>query len=299
MRNRPRAWTLLVASGLLLAACGGDGGDGGTQATAPPQPAKVTVTASASGKQVKFDMPAQVRPGATELTLVNNLKEPAELQLVQLDEGHKLAEFYPIIEAEEVGPIPPWFHAYGGVGETAPGERRSVVVDLKPGTYQFFSGGSPEQEGAEPQYKRGGEGSFEVTGDPTGAQLPSTPGQITAKEVSPTNYQFEVTGLKAGTNQVTFTNGGGELHHALLFRLSEGATMDQLIKFFSTENPQGPPPIDEAGSSSTTVLDTGNKQVETFELESGTYALACFISDRAGSPPHAIKAKMVKEVKVA
>ena len=38
-------------------------GDGGTQAAAPPQPAKVTVTASATGDQVTFDMPAQIKPG--------------------------------------------------------------------------------------------------------------------------------------------------------------------------------------------------------------------------------------------
>ena len=98
MRIRSRVWALLAAPALLLAACGGDGGDGGTQATAPPQPAKVTVTASASGKQVKFDVPALVKPGATELSLVNNTKEPVEFQLVRLDEGHTLAEFYPSIE---------------------------------------------------------------------------------------------------------------------------------------------------------------------------------------------------------
>jgi hypothetical protein len=299
MRTRSRVWALLVAPTLLLAACGGDSGDGGTQATAPPQPAKVTVTASASGKQVKFDMPAQVKPGATELTLANDLKEPAELQLVQLDEGHTLAEFYPVIESEEPRPIPAWLHAFGGVGETSPGERRSVVVDLKAGKYEWFSGGAPEQEGAQPQYKRGGEGSFEVTGDPSGAQLPTTAAQITAKEVSPTDYRFEASGFKAGTNQVTFTNGGGELHHALIAKLNQGATLAQAREFFTTENFKGPPPVDFDASEITAVLDTGGKQVETLELQSGTYALLCFITDRAGSPPHVIKAKMLQEVKVA
>jgi hypothetical protein len=297
MRIRSRAWALLVAPTLLLAACGGDSGDGGTQATAPPQPAKITVTASASGKQVKFDMPAQVKPGATELTLVNNLKEPAEFQLAQLDEGHTLAEFYPIIESEETRPIPTWFHTAGGIGETSPGERRSVVVDLKAGNYEWFSGSVPDQQGAQPQFKRGGEGSFEVTGDPTGAQLPTTAAQITAKELGPTDYRFEASGLKAGANQITFTNGGAELHHAVIAKLNKGATLDQVVKFFSTE--KGPPPVDFDASEITAVLDTGGKQVETLELKSGSYALLCFIGDRAGSPPHVIKAKMIQEVKVA
>ena len=299
MRIRSRVVTLLAAPALLLAACGGDGGDGGTQATAPPQPAKVTVTASASGKQVKFDVPAQVKPGATELSLVNNTKEPVEFQLVQLDEGHTLAEFYPSIETEESAPIPTWLHAFGGVGETSPGQTRSVVVDLKAGRYAWFSGTAPEQEGATPQYKRGGEGSFEVTGDASGAQLPATQAQITAKELAPTDYRFEASGFKAGTNQITFTNGGGELHHVVIARLAEGATIDKAREFFTTEDFKGPPPVDFDASEITAVLDAGGKQVETVELQSGSYALLCFLSDRAGSPPHVIKAKMIQEVKVA
>jgi hypothetical protein len=135
-------------------------------------------------------VPAQLKPGATQLELVDSTKEPAELQIVQLDGGHTLAEFYPAIGTEESVPIPTWLHAFGGVGETSPGQTRSVVVDLKAGTYAWFSGTAPEQEGAQPQYKRGAEGSLEVTGDASGAQLPAAPAQVTAKELGPTNYQF-------------------------------------------------------------------------------------------------------------
>jgi hypothetical protein len=48
------------------------------------------------------------------------------------------AEFYPSIETEEAAPIPTWLHAFGGVGETSPGQTRSVVVDLKAGAYAWF-----------------------------------------------------------------------------------------------------------------------------------------------------------------
>jgi hypothetical protein len=295
---RSRARALLLAPALLLAACGGDGGDGGTQATAPPQPAKVTVTATASGKQVKFDVPAQIKAGVTELSLGNSTKEPAELQLVQLDEGHELAEFYPVLESEEGAPVPAWLHAFGGVGETSAGQTRTVVVDLKPGTYQWFSGAAPEQEGAQPQYRRGGVGTLEVTGEATGAQLPTTAAQITAKELAPDDYRFEATGLKAGTNQITFTNSGGQLHHVVIARMAEGATLDKAQEFFTTENFKGPPPIDFDASEITAVLDSGGKEVDTVELQSGSYALLCFINDREGGPPHVIKAKMIQEVKV-
>ena len=295
MRIRPRVLALLAAPALLLAACGG-GDDGGTRATTPPQPAKVTVTATASGKQVTFDLPAQLKQGATQLELVNNTKEPAELQIVQLDGGHTLAEFYPAIETEEPAPIPTWLHAFGGVGETSPGQTRTAVVNLKAGSYAWFSNTSPDQEGAQPLYKRGGEGSLEVGGDPSGAQLPSTAAQITAKELSPTDYRFEASGFKAGTNQITFTNSGAQLHHVLLAKLNKGAALDQVVQFLSTQ--KGQPPVDLDASEITAVLDAGGKQVETVELQSGSYALLCLLSDRAGSPPHVIKAKMIQEVKV-
>src|SRR5215207_11396488 len=85
--EHPRSYVRTAPSsegGPTMRACGGDGGDGGTQAAAPPQPAKVTVTASATGDQVTFDVPAQIKPGATELTLVNKTKEQVEFQIVQL-----------------------------------------------------------------------------------------------------------------------------------------------------------------------------------------------------------------------
>jgi hypothetical protein len=298
MRIRPRVLALLAASTLLAAACGGNGGDSqGGQATTPPQPTKVSITASASGQQVKFEVPAQIRPGATELTLVNNLKEPAEFQLVRLDEGHTLAEFLPALE-QEGAPTPAWLHAAGGVGQTPPGGRRSTVVNLEAGGYDFFSTASAEQEGAQPQFKRGGQGSFEVTGEATGAQLPTTTAQITAKELGATNYQFEISGLKPGTNQVTFANSGGQLHHVVSAKLNQGATFEQAKQFFTTEDYKGKPPVDVQSFDAVAVLDTGGRQVDTFNLEDGSYVFACFITDRAGGPPHAIKANMLQEVKV-
>src|SRR5688500_15932901 len=122
MRIGPRVWALLGATTLLAAACGGNGGGSDdTAATTPPQPAKVTVTATASGDKVAYEVPGPMRPGATEITLVNNLKEPAEFQLVQFDEGHQLQEFLPIIEQEDA-PVPEWVHAPGGVGVVQPGQ---------------------------------------------------------------------------------------------------------------------------------------------------------------------------------
>ena len=49
---------------------------------------------------------------------------------------------------------------------------------------------------------------------------------------------------------------------------------------------------------STTVIDSGQKQVVTMNLKSGKYALVCFIQDRAGGPPHFNKG-MISEATVS
>jgi hypothetical protein len=83
----------------------------------------------------------------------------------------------------------------------------------------------------------------------------------------------------------------------VIARLADGATIDQAQEFFATEDFKGPP-VDFDASEITAVLDTGGKEVETVELQSGSYALLCFLTDRAGGPPHVIKAKMIQEVRV-
>jgi plastocyanin len=290
MRTQFRALALLAVLALVVAACGNDGGETGT--TTPPQPAQLSITATASGKQVALEVPAQIKPGATQLTLVNKTKEPVELQLLRLDEGHNLDQFLPLLE-KEGGPIPAWAHAAGGIGTAPPNAQRAAVLNLEPGRYDFFSATSEDEPSSQPQYKRGAKGSFEVTGDSTGAVMPKPGGQITARD-----YTFETTGLKPGTNQVTFTNGGGQLHHVVLAPINKGSSFADAQKFFTTEDYKGKPPVDVSKFDNSAVLDGQLSQVETFTLQPGTYVFACFINDRSGGPPHAIKYKMIKEVTV-
>jgi plastocyanin len=290
MRTQFRTLALLVVLALIVAACGGDGGETGT--TTPPQPTQLSVTATASGRQVTLEVPAQIKPGATQLTLANNTKEPVELQLLRLDEGHSLDQFLPVVE-KEGAPIPTWAHGAGGIGATPPNAQGAAVLNLQPGRYDFFSNASETQPGAQPQYDRGAKGSFEVTGESTGATLPKPGGQITARD-----YTFETSGLKPGTNPVTFTNAGGQLHHVVMAPINKGSSFEDAQKFLTTENFKGKPPVDFSKSDNSAVLDGQGTQVETFTLQPGTYVFACFINDRAGGPPHAIKYKMIKEVTV-
>jgi hypothetical protein len=290
MRTPFRVLAPLAVLALVVAGCAGDGGKSGT--ATPPQPAQLSVTATASGKQVTLQVPDQIKPGATQLTLVNETKEPVELQLLRLDQGHDLDQFLPILD-KEGAPIPAWAHGAGGIGITPPNARRAAVLNLQAGRYDFFSGASGDQQGAQPQYKRGAKGSFEVTGGSTGAALPKPGGQITARD-----YTFETSGLTPGTHHVTLSNAGSQLHHVVLAPVNKGSTFEDAQKFLTNENFNGKPPVDVTKFDNSAVLDSQGAQVETFTLQPGTYVFACFINDRSGGPPHASKYKMIKEVTV-
>lgn len=159
---------------------------------------------------------------------------------------------------------------------------------LAPGTYYVTDSSDPDS-GVKPAKPF----KFEVTGSASGATLPRAAGQITAKE-----YGFQISGLKAGRNEVRFRNTGKEMHHALLFGEAPGATKAQVMRFFATQGKaKGKPPLDFSKMSGTTVLDGGTDQNTEVDLKPGRYAVVCLLSDRAGGPPHVAKG-MFSEVTV-
>jgi hypothetical protein len=89
-----------------------------------------------------------------------------------------------------------------------------------------------------------------------------------------------------------------KLHHIIAIPYEAGATLEE-VKAFATSDasPDGPPPLDFQWASVTAVLEGGDSQITELNLTSGTYAFVCFISDRAGGPPHVAKG-MINEVVV-
>ena len=77
--------------------------------------------------------------------------------------------------------------------------------------------------------------------------------------------------------------------------MAPGATIADVKKFFRTE--KGRPPLNFEEVVGTSVIDGGTAENVELELKSGKYALLCFISDRAGGPPHVAKG-MISEATV-
>ena len=269
MRPTPALALMLLCLPLGFAACGDDDGEGdgaGAQV--------FEVEATDKGGEARVTTPDTVRPGAVEIRFSNMGESAHSLQIVRIGEGHTAAEIKKAGEAwgERGGRLPDWITFAGGIGTTEPGGSGIAVVDLPAGDYAAFDidGGGPRPYA-----------EFAVEGD-EGEALPEVPAEIDATE-----YAFEPTALEAGSQPVLLENDGAEPHHLVAAPLKPGKTIADVKDFIKTQ--KGESPIVERDSFNTAIVSGGESEVVDIRLESGDYALLCFVSDRAGGPPHVAK----------
>lgn len=274
------ALAALLVAGSLGGGCGGDN---------EGEPTVFAVKASASdGGRFTVEAPKSIEAGLVRLKLTNHRTEdPADLLLLRLDDGHSLEDAIEIVKGEEEGmPIPDWFHVEGGLGTTKPGKTAEAELVLQEGTYYLLDSDTGSQNRAA--------ATVEVTGGNDDAELPEVDASIEMNE-----YSFVTEGLKPGTNRFLLKNAGNELHHTLAFPINEGATLAEAREFLQSEGrSQDSSPLDFEQAVGTAVLDAGREQISELEFQAGRYALVCFITDRAGGPPHLAKG-MVREIEVS
>lgn len=132
------------------------------------------------------------------------------------------------------------------------------------------------------------------------ATLPESESTITASD-----HAFDVN-VAAGQQTVTFLNEGpDEVHHAVFFPFVEGVdetTAEQVLDtFLASEDEEAPPPPEldfegGEGGGDFGLFSAGMGATYETEFQSGrTYAVVCFIQDRAGGPPHVVAHDM-KEI---
>jgi hypothetical protein len=117
--------------------------------------------------------------------------------------------------------------------------------------------------------------------------LPSTDGTVTAEEAGKDKYAWDVSGLKAGKQQITFHSEGDEALHLIIAVPVKGKapSLDKIKEDFSKEGPP-PPYLDFEAAQSTAVLDGGKSQTTPIDLKSGQYIFFCPLADRDGGKPH-------------
>jgi hypothetical protein len=270
MRLSPALPLFLTLLSLGFAACGDDDDDGGGS----DQPQAFEVEVKEDLGQSRVTAPGTAKPGAVEIRFTNTGQQSHSLEIVEIGDGHTASEIKAAGEAwgDKGKPLPDWITFMGGIGSTKPGGSGVAVVELPAGEYAAFD---IEGKGKTPYAE------FTVEGD-EGEGLPEEPAVIEATE-----YDFTTSDLQAGSQQVRFQNSGEEPHHVVAAPLKPGKTIDDVKQFIKTE--KGEPPIEEQESFNTAIVSGGESQIVDLRLESGDYALLCFVPDRDGGPPHAVK----------
>jgi plastocyanin len=271
---------LLACAGMV--SCGDDD-NGGGGATSAADTVASQLTFVLTGRELTVD--GEPRAGLTEITFRNDGRGQHEAQLVRVEgEQSDAAVLRQFTATGEGAPTPDWLRAAGGAGPAAAGAEATSTQVLEPGTYYAVD----TSGGRSPAYVR-----FEVTGEAGDAQLPATGATITARD-----FLFEASGLRAGVNEVTFDNVGREIHHVIAFPLAEGRSAADFRRFIVTDGRGGgPPPVDFDRGTASSAFDGGTSGNVQLRLVSGRYVLVCFISNRAGGPPHALMG-MIDEVTV-
>ena len=275
----------VVLGTLLLAACGDD--DDETKATT------MSVTTADSGKRFTMTAPKSVEGGLVTLNFRNDSKTPHEAQLIRVD-GHTVDEVLDIVDRDKVV-LPDWFKAEGGVGTTPPGGSGTATVKLPAGEYAIIDTG--DGEGPAPS-ARGARATFKVTGDGDG-EIEDTSAKVEVKDKGHHEFEFVESGLKAGTNNLTFDNKSKEIHHVIAFPIRGNATLAQVKEALTSDGPpEGPPPVDFEKGSNTAVLDGKRKETTRFKLAKGRSVLVCFLMDRNGKGKSHVQEGMLKEIDV-
>jgi hypothetical protein len=269
-RSSTVVWFVLAAlSAIALAACGSD------------EAQELTLELGENGK---ITVPATAESGLAEISLENTSDERGEAQLVRVDGDHSPEEVLDALKAAMGGkPLPDWFFAGGGVAPTKPGQSATITQVLEPGTYYAFNTESPDLPDATAIP------AMEVTGDESDEELEAD------STVEAAEYAFTADGLEAGENEIDFVNNGAQPHHLIVAPIKGDATIADVEKAIKTE--KGPPPIEDKRVVSTSVIEGGESQLVSMNLKPGRYAMMCFVTDRQGGPPHALKG-MVDELEI-
>jgi plastocyanin len=310
MRESRLPVLLLLATGLLLAACSGATSSSSPATSAAASPAASTpasaapsesaaasssaaasaepssaaaATLTVTGKEYAFDLPASVPAGVTAITLTNAGKEEHQAQLVKINTGKTMTDLLGALQDPNPAAALQLVTLSGGPTGVQPGASGTATVSLEPGAYAFLCFISAPD--GTPHLAKGMVAPLEVTGTAASTEIPAGDTSLTVKD-----FSFDLSSLGAGKHTVTVKNDGPQPHEATIVKLSAGMTVDTILGMLSASPapgespPSGPPPWTDVGGIS--AIAPGTTASMDVDLPAGDYAFICFVPDPATGKSH-------------
>jgi hypothetical protein len=266
-----KLWRSVKVAGAVLALAIGGNACGRAEAASPAEASVVTVTAT----EFAFDAPAEIPAGLTTFQLVNRGQVMHHVQIVKLDAGKSVSDFFAALRAG--GAPPAWAHEVGGPNAPDPGGRANATLELAPGDYLLLC--FVDMPGGVPHVMKGMVKPLKVV--PARSARAARP----AVDVTMTldDYRFTLSRpLKPGRQTIRVENGARQPHEVELIRLAPGKTAQDLMAWMG--NMQGPPPASAIGGVAG--LHGGGWNTFTADLAPGDYVLICFVPDAGDGKPH-------------
>jgi hypothetical protein len=257
---------------LALAACG----------SSSTKPSSLSMSISEQGKAASFKLPKSAKGGLVDLTFKNNGKAPHGVQFVQYTGNHTPADVLKQIGSGG-NKTPSWIKGNGGTPAVPGGKTDSATLNLPAGNYVVIDSASLGGPSSGPPTTA----QMKVTSGDTG-DLPSTPATVSADKTGKDKYAWDISGLKAGGNEITFNSKGNDALH-LIAAVPVRGKAPPLAKIRSdfAKFGSGPPPPYIGGAPQTTaVLDGGESQTLNLDLKPGQYIFFCPLTDRDGGKSH-------------
>jgi hypothetical protein len=261
---------LSLAVLISIVACARGETPAADSATAPAEPAVVTITA----RDFAFTMPDTIQSGVTRIVLVNEGPTIHHAQFIRLEEGKTVADLEAALKAG--GPPPAWAIDMGGPNPPPTGGSTSTVQRLEPGNYAVVC--FVDLPDHVPHFTKGMAKGFVVA-----------PGTSNAVEPVPTvtmtvaDYSFTTdTALTAGRQMVKVVNNGPQSHEVTIIKLDSAKTLDDFMKF--VESYKGDLPAEPVGGI--TSVRPGTTNYFEVNLSPGEYVLICFVGDSKDGKPH-------------
>jgi hypothetical protein len=271
MHLRVAILATLGAAAVIAGCGGGDSNDNPTQ---------LSLKISENGKAAAFQGPKTAKGGLVKVELANQGKSPHGVQFIQYASGHSQSEVLQLL-GQNSNAIPPWVKLEGGIGSVAPGQTGTATVNLPQGNYVLVDAaalGGPSGSSGPPATT-----GLTLSGGSTG-DLPDTSADVTAASAGEDKWKWEISGLKAGSNEITFDSKGDDAVHTIIAVPIKGQA-PPLSQIQQDLAKNGPPPsyIDPSQIQSTALLDGGNSQTTTLDLKTpGQYLFFCPLTDRDG-----------------
>lgn len=291
---RLAALALVLVLTALATACGADGDDGAgapapASSAARPSSTETVEPGSATFDAIEYaiDGPGNLPAGLTTVTLENTGTESHHLVFGRLEEGVTEQDFTAAFAALDPTGVATLL---GGPNGVPPGGSVSATLALTPGRY-LVACFIPGPDGVS-HFVKGMSAPLTVDAPDVPAELPASDRTVHLREYDFGRGGTELEGFD-GSGTVTVTNEGGEMHEMTIVRLADGASIDQVVDV--AELPLGTPrpdPMPFQGVGGVSLLSPGQSariDLDALGLESGRYALVCFIPSPGDRVTHAAK----------